>query len=544
MSKKIATLYAEIGADTTKLKSGLDETKGKLTQAKQGFDNFKASILPAIGIVAGFGAALKGAYDMAKEGAALEFAAGKFDRLADSIGVTSDALLGDLRKATRGTVDDMTLMGSAGDFMALGLAKSHDEVVRLTRVAGALGMDMNQLVLTLTNQTTMRFDALGVSVDGFDAKVEALKATGMDANKAFTEAFLQQAEEQIGKVGDKADTAAGQMAIFEANIANINNSMKSWVAEGVNPLMIALNKLMTGTKEIRDLYKDHREEVWNTATSYQDYITEMERAVKVSGALNYGLIQSAGGWEEARAQLGLMTEEQWNAAKSLESYTEKEQLMLPVIADATSATDGLTTSTKNLATAAGDVNTLMQEYTTSLLFNKAAAGLDAEGALALAEAMGLVEEDTKIAMEALDLLKEKYDKNKDGALDATEATSGYTEAVAGLDEMIRRLQDKKITVTTEFINEYINTSGRGDSGGYGGWTGQERASGGPVIAGTPYLVGERGPELFVPGQSGNIVNAQDTAAMGANVTITQNIYTQLDYEIAAAEIMERIRRNR
>ena len=32
-----------------------------------------------------------------------------------------------------------------------------------------------------------------------------------------------------------------------------------------------------------------------------------------------------------------------------------------------------------------------------------------------------------------------------------------------------------------------------------------RASGGPVAAGRPYVVGERGPELFVPGQSGGIV---------------------------------------
>ncbi len=32
-----------------------------------------------------------------------------------------------------------------------------------------------------------------------------------------------------------------------------------------------------------------------------------------------------------------------------------------------------------------------------------------------------------------------------------------------------------------------------------------RANGGPVYAGTPYIVGERGPELFVPGNSGKIV---------------------------------------
>lgn len=41
-------------------------------------------------------------------------------------------------------------------------------------------------------------------------------------------------------------------------------------------------------------------------------------------------------------------------------------------------------------------------------------------------------------------------------------------------------------------------------GGFGGALGF-RAEGGPVTAGAPYVVGERGPELFVPGRSGTIV---------------------------------------
>jgi hypothetical protein len=47
-----------------------------------------------------------------------------------------------------------------------------------------------------------------------------------------------------------------------------------------------------------------------------------------------------------------------------------------------------------------------------------------------------------------------------------------------------------------------------------------RASGGPVGAGMPYLVGERGPELFVPAMSGAIV--ANGAGMGAPVYITVN----------------------
>lgn len=46
-----------------------------------------------------------------------------------------------------------------------------------------------------------------------------------------------------------------------------------------------------------------------------------------------------------------------------------------------------------------------------------------------------------------------------------------------------------------------------------------RASGGPVSAGSPYIVGEKGPELFVPGRSGGIV-PNDSLGMGsANVVV-------------------------
>jgi hypothetical protein len=52
----------------------------------------------------------------------------------------------------------------------------------------------------------------------------------------------------------------------------------------------------------------------------------------------------------------------------------------------------------------------------------------------------------------------------------------------------------------------------GDKGG-GGKRAGARASGGPVKQGLGYLVGEHGPELFVPAASGNITNARETAAM-------------------------------
>lgn len=46
----------------------------------------------------------------------------------------------------------------------------------------------------------------------------------------------------------------------------------------------------------------------------------------------------------------------------------------------------------------------------------------------------------------------------------------------------------------------------------GGLTG--KASGGAVISGTPYIVGEQGPELFMPGQSGTIIPNNNMTAGG------------------------------
>ena len=219
MSKKIASLHAEIGADTRGIDSALKSTKSGLAGAAKSMAGYAA-------VAAAAGYAIKQAWEFGKQGAELEFVTNKFERLSDSIGTVSDDLMGDLRRATRGLYSDAQLAASATDFMSLGLAKSHDEVVRLSSVASALNMNMNQLVLTLTNKTTMRFDSLGVAVDGFDEKVEKLKRTGLDADAAFNEAFLQQAEEQIERVGHAADSNVGSVMRMEASWANLTNTLK------------------------------------------------------------------------------------------------------------------------------------------------------------------------------------------------------------------------------------------------------------------------------------------------------------------------------
>lgn len=72
-----------------------------------------------------------------------------------------------------------------------------------------------------------------------------------------------------------------------------------------------------------------------------------------------------------------------------------------------------------------------------------------------------------------------------------------------------------------------------------------RASGGSIMGGTPYLVGEHGPELVIPRHSGTVVNANQTAnALGGgagNVTVQNNItVTGSDAAMVRAEVAKMI----
>jgi hypothetical protein len=242
------------GADMRQLGNNATRTSGEVATANKksglSFGALTTTAFAASAAVAGVTIAASKLYRTLRAGAELEATAIRFDRLAESIGTTGDALRADLGIAVQGLVSDTEAMALATDFMALGLTKTHDEAVRLASVAGQLGFNMNQLVLTLTNQTTMRFDALGVSVDGFEEKVEALEEAGLDADEAFRFAFIEQAEEQIERVGSRAETTAGQLDILEASTANAFDNFKLALTEDLSPIIEGLVSGTVATNEM------------------------------------------------------------------------------------------------------------------------------------------------------------------------------------------------------------------------------------------------------------------------------------------------------
>ena len=103
-----------------------------------------------------------------------------------------------------------------------------------------------------------------------------------------------------------------------------------------------------------------------------------------------------------------------------------------------------------------------------------------------------------------------------------EMGNGIKDLIKGtrsLGDVMRNVLDK---MTDAFLNLAIfgNIGGGSITGGLLGGLFGKRAEGGPVKAGGSYIVGERGPELFRPSASGNII---PNDALGGSTNIVVNV---------------------
>ncbi len=119
---------------------------------------------------------------------------------------------------------------------------------------------------------------------------------------------------------------------------------------------------------------------------------------------------------------------------------------------------------------------------------------------------------------------------------------GFLSMVDGTKSVEDSFREMARSVVSELYKVYVlqrmigdlgqgTTAGTGLLGGIQSALGlpniPAKASGGSIMAGQPYLVGEKGPELIVPRNRGHVMNADLTAgAMGGGDTINQTYHFQ------------------
>lgn len=116
------------------------------------------------------------------------------------------------------------------------------------------------------------------------------------------------------------------------------------------------------------------------------------------------------------------------------------------------------------------------------------------------------------------------------------AVSNFLSAKGDAQSYIDSLESIPRRVSTEVVTHYSHTGDRPGEGRDDAST-PGRAAGGPVVAGAAYVVGERGPELFVPDRNGSIVsNRSSSTSFTYAPTINTNggVNQGLDYATARA----------
>ena len=103
---------------------------------------------------------------------------------------------------------------------------------------------------------------------------------------------------------------------------------------------------------------------------------------------------------------------------------------------------------------------------------------------------------------------------------ATTIETGIVDAIEGAINGTKTLGDVARSVFTQIQRSLIQFGVNAFLGGLPGIGGFFRATGGPVSAGKSYMVGERGPEMFVPNTGGRIVPNSD---MGSATNIVVNV---------------------
>jgi hypothetical protein len=109
-------------------------------------------------------------------------------------------------------------------------------------------------------------------------------------------------------------------------------------------------------------------------------------------------------------------------------------------------------------------------------------------------------------------------------------TQGFTDMITGAKSFKTAIKDMAKSIIDSLIKMYVQymiVQPLFDMMFPGARTAAPSAApkalGGPVQGSKPYLVGERGPELFVPNAGGNIIPNNQMGGGGGNVVVNQTI---------------------
>jgi hypothetical protein len=500
-------------------------------------------------------------------GGAAGLSLSEIENLSTEIGIATLASTSKVRDAA-GIM--LTFKSITGDTFkdALRLAQDLAEVG-----FGDLKMGATQLGKALEDPIVGLGALRRVGVSFTDAQKEMIKVLTMTGRKAEAQRIILDAlDEQVGGAGVKAATGlAGAIDSLRENLDIFFERSKFGVAivDGLTWAMNMLGKAfgdvdlaaskLTTIKQVTDSIKEMKAEM-ETLNIEDDIGSDMNEGAMTSDQKRYAELQKL--IDEHMTQLdNLVDKENRDANKRSEitSKKVKEEHMLRDIQEKNARIHERDTDRqiKAFGKTQAELKDLNDIYKIQDELRKK---LGSDGKLSEAE----IAIQMKIATEGIMKRNAEYQKFADiqRDLDAIAQGVGSTFQSVGdkisdamfrgklhtldfknilgemvvalqkmifkvlvLDEIQRKIEErmKKGNIFKDILGSVF---GGGDTTSGNSIPPSQRAGGGTIQQGSPTLVGERGPELFVPSGAGKIINGADTkSAMGGGggVSVVQNL---------------------
>jgi hypothetical protein len=499
------------------------------------------------------GLALRKAFDIGEQGAQitrLRVASGK---LAESYGSSMNSIVSAVQRASQYTISEMDAMQSSARAMMLGLGADANQMGNLMEIAAYRGRVMgvsttqafNDIVTGIGRKSRLILDNLGIIIDSEAAyenyaasigtTAEALDAAGQ--TQAYLNAVLKEGNALMEQAGGlTADVAVGYERVRRAT-ADWWNDIKQREGRGFGSLFLS-------PAERKQAFIEEAHAIQQSASNYKEYLGLINEA-----AVGYGL-QARQGRKSAVYNDAVLSRQEWEnrnvdrLAKAYVqgSYARKETgADLQLINSALDLQIGLASGVTDIMEGyeeavlkAGNgtvklnaANKALGESLADLTLELATVrgAMDTDASYNFAVHLGLIDQKTVAFEKSLSAIAKAFETNGEAGLQAEEQTEAYWAAI---DQLIANrdvlMQDKNatwsITVTMNGVAlspgqalaaGLIPGTSKGGASSYmmgaGGMVnlGPGLAAGGPAFSGQPYLVGERGPEVFVPNSSGTVL---------------------------------------
>ena len=556
-------------------------------QAESALQKIKAKAKEAAASFKGFGKAAAIAAGSAAALAGLRFAfiqAGELERQTKSLQVLTGSL-----KTAKGIISDLQAFGAVTPFTSQELIETAKRMKafgfetgkvvgitkRLADVAGATGADLGGIATAfgqiqakgrLQGEELLQLQERGVALQDELRKMYGL--TGEEFSKALqkgqigaesVEAALIRLTEKGGKYANGAiaqsDTLFGKLSTLQdaigrlgQNIGQALSPIFKFLITQITNIANSINNLFARIEARRAAIKELRESGLKGAN-----LRKAIRDIDVSETVAAQAAAAAAPTPKIPALL------RKNAAGggdgSGRERVDMSEKMLGLLQDRIN----LSKEGNKVAIALKENEMRMLEIQESSLKprERIAAQLRAEEMLHKAlraihqENLDLFNDQKKIAQEAGHAFAEHFIKR------ATNETDLLKDALKGVGDILGNqlmnaidgLINKTMTFndvlrsTLSQVGKLLMTAGLNSLAGSDGvgilsFLGfGTKANGGPVAAGSPYMVGERGPELFVPGQDGGVMRNEDMRRlMGRSPASSGNAGTSMNFTFETTSI--------